>query len=44
MGIIVRGSTNPKEAKVEAHGLVDGQPFDAHFHLRIYDDVVTPAS
>jgi len=40
-GLIVIRSTNPKEATLEAHGLVDGQPTGAHFALRIYDDVVT---
>jgi hypothetical protein len=40
-GLICRRNGNPKEATIEAHGLVDGQPTGAHFKLRIYDDVVT---
>lgn len=40
-GIVVRRQGNPKEATVEGHGLVDGQPTGAHFLLRVYDDVVT---
>lgn len=40
-GITVKRSGNPREATVEAHGLVDGQPTGSHFRLRIYDDVVT---
>ena len=40
-GIVVRRKGNPKEATVEGHGLVDGQPTGAHFLLRVYDDVVT---
>lgn len=40
-GLIVRRDGNPKEATIEAHGLVDGQPTGAHFSLRVYDDVVT---
>ena len=40
-GIVVKRASNPREATVEAHGLVDGQPTSAHFRLRVYDDVVT---
>lgn len=43
-GITVKRQSNPKEATVEAHGLVDGQPTGAHFLLRVYDDVVTRES
>jgi hypothetical protein len=43
-GIVVRRRSNPKEATIEAHGLVDGQPTSRHFKLRIYNDVVTRES
>lgn len=43
-GIVVKRQSNPKEATVEAWGLVDGQPTGKHFKLRIYDDVVTRES
>jgi len=40
-GIIVKRKGNPKEATVEAHGLVEAQPTGRHFKLVVYDDVVT---
>lgn len=40
-GITFKRNSNPKEATVEAHGLVDGQPTSKHFLHRQYDDVVT---
>lgn len=43
-GLIVKRKSNPKEATVEAWGLVDGQPTSKHFSLQIFDDVVTRES
>lgn len=43
-GIVVRRTSNPKEATLEGHGLVDGQPIGGHWRLRCYDDVVVPES
>lgn len=43
-GLIVIRKTNPKEATIEGHGLVDGQPTGRHFKTLIYDDVVTRES
>jgi predicted phage terminase large subunit-like protein len=43
-GIVVKRAGNPKEATVEAWGLVDGQPIGRHFSLMVYDDVVTKES
>ncbi len=40
-GIILKRKGNPKEASIEAWGLVEGQPTGRHFDTRVYDDVVT---
>lgn len=40
-GITVKRKSRPKEATIEAHGLIDGQPTSRHFNLHCYDDVVT---
>ena len=44
LGITVIRKSNPKEATVEAWGLVDGQPISKHFNVLIYDDTVVRAS
>lgn len=43
-GITVKRIGNPKEATVEAWGVVDGQPTSKHFKKMLFDDVVVPAS
>jgi predicted phage terminase large subunit-like protein len=43
-GIVVKRRGNPKEATVEAWGVVDGQPTSKHFDILDFDDVVVPAS
>ena len=43
-GLVVKRRGNPKEPTVMGSGLVDGQPVGMHYRLRIYDDVVVPAS
>lgn len=43
-GLTVRRKGNPKEPTICGYGLVDAEPTGSHFMLRIYDDVVVPAS
>jgi len=43
-GIVVRRTSNPKEATIEAWGVVDGQPTSKHFAILNYDDIVTRES
>jgi len=43
-GIVVRRASNPKEATLEAWGLVDGQPIGKHWDVLIWDDVVVRES
>lgn len=43
-GIVCKRRGNPKEATVEAWGLIDGQPTSKHFFGRVYDDTVTQES
>ena len=40
-GITVKRKGKPKEATIEAHGLIDGQPTGRHFKMHVYDDIVT---
>lgn len=40
-GLVVRRASNPKEATIEAHGLIDAMPTGRHFKKLIFDDIVT---
>lgn len=43
-GVVVKRRSNPKEASLEAHGLIDGQPISRHYDVLVYDDVVVQDS
>lgn len=40
-GLVVKRRDNPKEATVEAWGVVEGQPTSKHFFILNYDDIIT---
>src|SRR3954463_4152665 len=40
-GLVVKRKDNPKEATVEAWGVVEGQPTSKHFLILNYDDLIT---
>lgn len=40
-GLIVKRLGNPKEATVEAWGVVEGQPTGRHFDILVFDDMVS---
>lgn len=43
-GLICKRKTNPKEATVEAHGVVESLPTGKHFKLCLFDDMVNEKS
>lgn len=43
-GLFLRRKGNPKDASLEAYGMVDSQPTSAHYEKRIYNDIVNRAA
>lgn len=43
-GIVVKRKSNPKEATLEAAGLLEGMPTGGHWDILNYDDIVTDES
>ena len=39
-GLVLKRKGNPKEATIEAWGLMEGMPTSKHFRLRVYDDII----
>lgn len=39
-GLLLKRQGNPKEATIEAHGLVEGQPTGVHFKMLVFDDMI----
>lgn len=43
-GLTFKRKGNPKEATIEAHGLIEGMPVGRHFPLLVFDDIITQAN